>query len=175
MLKRSAFKSKAPAREARDPDRIRPTPTVTPGAFRAPLPVVSGDAVPKTVAHRNPALLAMAWRQPCMLRVEGVCNNAWETTVAAHSNSSQHGKSGARKADDQYHVYACFACHCWLDSGPAHVEVKRAAFERAHAWMVEIWRQIAAGMQRATPKERAAAQWALDLLENAGKEGFDQR
>lgn len=168
MLRRTGFKPKI-ARQERNPDRVRLMPTVTPGAFKAPQPVVSGEAMPKTVAQRNPTLLAMARDQACMLKIEGVCNHDWSTTVAAHSNSNQHGKSGARKADDQYHVYACFACHTWLDSGPAPAEVKRAAFDRAHAGMVEIWRDIDAGMQAATPKERAAARWALDALNNGGK------
>ena len=38
MLRRTGFKSKAPARAERDPDRVRPTPTPS-AAFRAPVPV----------------------------------------------------------------------------------------------------------------------------------------
>lgn len=39
MMRRSTFKPRAPHREARDPDRLRSVPTVTPGAFRAPQPL----------------------------------------------------------------------------------------------------------------------------------------
>lgn len=168
MLRRTGFRPKI-ARQPRDPDRVRATPTVTPGAFRLAQAVQPSAPVPKTIQHRNPTLLAMARNQPCLLKIDGVCNGDWSTTVAAHSNSSQHGKSGARKADDQYHVYACYACHCWLDAGKDSAEVKRAAFDSAHAWMVEIWRNIDAGMQQATPKEKAAARWALDALSHGGK------
>lgn len=44
-MKRSGFKSKAPARPAADPDRIRSTPTPAPGAWREPKPVEAGPAV----------------------------------------------------------------------------------------------------------------------------------
>lgn len=135
--------------------------------------VVSAAAttICKTVAHRNPGLLAMARGQSCTLRIAGVCNGDRDTVVAAHSNLSIHGKAGARKADDQYHVHACSACHRWLDQGPADAVIKEMAFMRAHLWMVAIWRDITAGMQHATPKERAAAQWALDRL-NASPVGL---
>ena len=47
-MKRSPFKPRAPHREARDPDRLRSVPTVTPGAFRAPQPVAIAPAAPIT-------------------------------------------------------------------------------------------------------------------------------
>jgi hypothetical protein len=172
MMRRTPFKSKGlpptkethGEREQRLMDRAqRAMNSAVPRAANMDLPPTVPR--PKTIQHRNPALLAMARNQPCTLRIEGVCNGDWSTTVAAHSNSQQHGKAGARKADDQYHVHACFACHCWLDSGKAPADVKRAAFDKAHAWMIEIWRDIDAGMQQATPKEKEAARWALALLE----------
>ena len=48
MLRRTGFKPRAPQREARDPDRLRSVPTVTPGAFRAPQPVATTPAEPVT-------------------------------------------------------------------------------------------------------------------------------
>jgi hypothetical protein len=70
---------------------------------------------PKTEPQRNPALLAMARGQRCLLQVPGVCQPDPTTTVACHSNQSVHGKAGARKADDHWHVHGCAACHRWLD------------------------------------------------------------
>ena len=48
MMRRTGFKPRAPRREARDPDRLRSMPTVTPGAFRAPHPVATTPAEPVT-------------------------------------------------------------------------------------------------------------------------------
>jgi hypothetical protein len=113
-------------------------------------------AVPKTAPQRNPALLAMARGQRCLLLVPGVCRPDPATTVACHSNQSVHGK-----ADDQWHVYGCAPCHRWLDQGSAPAAEKVERFGAAHRWMVAIWQDIVAGMQPATPKERRAAEWAL--------------
>jgi hypothetical protein len=120
--------------------------------------------VPKTVKQENRTLLDMAKGQRCLLQVPGTCSGDTATTVACHSNWSVHGKAGARKADDQYTVYGCFACHTWLDQGPAPAAEKIERFAAAHRWMVAIWLDIVAGMQPSTPRERRAAQWALDRL-----------
>lgn len=62
------------------------------------------------------------------------------TIVPAHSNFSDHGKGGHRKADDCFVADLCFACHSWLDQGngkdPTGVwdgtyEDKREMFRRA--------------------------------------------
>ena len=98
------------------------------------------------------------------MRVPGVCNDDRETTVAAHSNLHEHGKAGARKADDQYSVWACARCHSWLDSSySATLEEKRAAFELAHVRQQHAWTKIAADPAR-SERERAAAQWALERV-----------
>lgn len=47
---------------------------------------------PKEPRQRNPHLLKMAQGEPCLLRIPGVCNGDSDTTVAAHSNQSAHGK-----------------------------------------------------------------------------------
>lgn len=147
------------------PDRAPPAwPGVQTGFVPATRADGAGEACPKPVEHRNPALLAMARGKRCLLQVPGVCNNNPATTVAAHSNWSIHGKSGARKADDMYVVNSCSACHTWLDQGPATKPVKLAVFMRAHLDQVLEWRRIVGDMSY-TPKERKAAHWALCLLE----------
>jgi hypothetical protein len=125
---------------------------------------VSGIAVQKSEPKRNPALLGMARGEACLLRVPGVCNGDKDTTVACHSNWAEHGKAGARKADDCYSVWGCSACHQWLDQGKAHHHEKRRAFDGAFAWQRDIWMQIDSGLLDATPKERKAVRWALELI-----------
>lgn len=120
--------------------------------------------IPKTEPHRNPALLEMARGRHCLLCVPGVCHGGTETTVAAHSNWACHGnKGGARKADDEYSVWACGVCHTWLDQGSAAKDVKKMAFAMAHIDQVIEWRRIAKDASE-KPRYRKAAQWALDQL-----------
>ena len=163
---RTGFRTLRRPVEPRDPDRVRSMPMPT-AAFRMPEPVADmGNPISKPVQHRNPFLLTMARGERCVLRVPGVCNDDSNTVVACHSNLGEHAKAGARKADDQWHVFGCSACHSWLDQGRAPYDVKRAAFMAGHQWMVGIWHDIVAGMQPATPREKAAAQWALDRVKN---------
>ena len=131
------------------------------GTYAAP-PVAA--SIPKTPRREIPHLLAMARGRPCLFRIADVCNHDPETTVAAHSNWPEHGKAMARKADDCYSAWCCFACHTWLDSGPADGEVKKLAFLAAHLEQVGEWRAIAAGLADGTPKDRAAAALALEHL-----------
>lgn len=120
-------------------------------------------AAPKTVARRNPALLELARGRQCLLLVPGVCCFNPATTVACHSNLSQHGKAGARKADDCYSVWGCVACHGWLDQGPAPGDQKRSAFMLALQRQVTEWGRIAFSAD-AGLRERNAALWALNQL-----------
>ncbi|MBB1599500.1 DUF1364 domain-containing protein [Variovorax sp. UMC13] len=120
-------------------------------------------SLPKPEAHRNPYLLAMARGKPCLFRLPGICNFDPATTVACHSNLGAHGKAGARKADDEYSAWGCFNCHRWLDQGSADGTRKQLAFMSAHLAQVCEWRAIA-GSAAADPKDRTAAQWALDHL-----------
>jgi hypothetical protein len=55
------------------------------------------------------------------------------TVVDCHSNQARHGKAGARKADNEFTVPGCAACHYWLDFGKAPWEVKCAKFDDALA------------------------------------------
>lgn len=121
-------------------------------------------AVAKPKEWRNPHLLAMAKGKPCLFRIPGVCNHNPETTVAAHSNLSMHGKAKARKADDCYTAWGCSACHSWLDQGGAEADVKELAFTLAHIDQVLEWRKIALD-RTASPKDRASAIAALTRLE----------
>lgn len=122
------------------------------------------DAAPKPEVHRNAALLEMARGRPCLLQFPGACRNPdTETTVAAHSNWSEHGKGGARKADEAYSVWACFSCHSMLDQGRLSAEEKRAIFDAGHRRQVQEWERIAADPTE-KPRFRKAADWALNLL-----------
>lgn len=155
-LKRSAWPSRfyAPA----------PAAPLTRGRGGIYSPVAQAvHAVTKPVAHRNAHLLAMAAGRPCLLRAPGVICAPPDTTVACHSNRPEHGKAGARKADDQYTVWGCFACHFWLDQGRADGDLKALTFMRAHADQVLAWRAIVMDPAQ-PPKDRTAAAWALHLL-----------
>jgi hypothetical protein len=157
-LKRSAFKRKLPS-----PRKIA-TPRRKTG--RGAAYTATADAakmVAKPRAHRNRRLLDLARGMPCLFRVPGVCCGDPDTTVAAHSNLSIHGKAGARKANDEFSAWSCVACHTWYDQGSAAYEVKLAAFMTAHARQVAEWEWIAQDIGRA-PEDRAAARWALELL-----------
>jgi hypothetical protein len=148
------------------PERVTKWPAALAKPARAAIKTIADACIaqPKTQQHRNPHLLAMARNQPCMLLVPGCCNHRIDTTVAAHSNWQEHGgKSGARKADDQYTVWGCSACHSWLDQGRAPKAQKQAAFMAAHLRQVLAWREIA-GDAGAPTRNRNAARWALELL-----------
>jgi hypothetical protein len=122
-------------------------------------------ANPKTEPHRNQALLDMARDKLCLLRVPMVCTNEQTTTVACHGNWPDHGKAGARKADDEYSVWGCYACHTWLDTGRESAESKRAIFDKAHQLQVDRWTRISED-PTANPRDQKAARWALDQLTN---------
>jgi hypothetical protein len=117
----------------------------------------------KSEAKRCPALLDMARSRPCLLMIPGLCNHRIDTTVAAHSNLSIHGKAGARKADDCYSVWGCANCHLWLDTSKALAAVKEAAFMTAHARQVLAWRLVATDPSE-PERFRRAARWAIEQL-----------
>jgi hypothetical protein len=124
----------------------------------------SGEAVEKTPRYVDQALTDAAQGRVCLLMVPAVCNHRTDTTVACHSNWSEHGgKGGHRKADDTYSVWGCHACHYWLDFGKASEGAKRDAFMTAHARQVLAWRLIALDPSE-PPRFRRAAQRALEFL-----------
>lgn len=80
--------------------------------------------------YRNRDLLDCAYNFPCLLRFEGVCEGG--AGEPAHSNQYLHGKGGAMKAHDCFHVPACRACHRELDQGKRMTrDEKREAWNRA--------------------------------------------
>jgi hypothetical protein len=162
MKRGKGFKSKrhdAPAVPRED----RPM-ALYPASRRGTYGGTLGEAAPKTRARRNPTVLEMARGRACLIRRPGVCVGLTETTVAAHSNLLEHGKGKSRKADDCYTVWACFPCHAWLDQGGASAQEKEAAFRAALQRQADQWRAIA-GDASEPPRFRAAAQWALDQLD----------
>lgn len=155
MLRRTGFKRK---------EYIRP-PSPAPSRGRlVAMATITGEVVsaPKDPRYEDPHLLRMARGQPCLLQTP-LCNHNPETSVACHSNSSQHGKGGARKAHDAYTVVGCYSCHSWLDAGPATHEEKAAVFAAGHWRQVKAWQAIASD-PRAPAKDRASAQAALDKI-----------
>ena len=154
-MKRSGFK-----RQVYAPP---PSPPPARGRMASMAPVDDTVvATPKDPRYEDKHLLRMARGWLCLLAAE-VCNNDPDTTVACHSNSSQHGKAGARKAHDCYVVYGCSSCHTWLDQGKAPQSEKAAVFAAGHARQVDAWRVIASD-PHADARDRASAQGALDKI-----------
>lgn len=171
MVKRGAPLKRTPFRRRQRVEGPAVVPEPKPWTVPTVLPIArgtyagsTGPAVPKPVEHRCPALLEMARNRPCLLLVPGICNHRVDTTVAAHSNLSIHGKAGARKADDHYSVWGCAACHYWLDFSKALASQKEQAFMVAHARQVLAWRLVALDAAE-PPRFRRAARWALQLLD----------
>lgn len=88
----------------------------------------------KKRAWHDKKMLEACRGQICYLRVTGICpcRDPEETIVPCHSNFSEHGKGGARKADDKFTVPGCFWCHAWLDTSGAPIERKRGVFAGAY-------------------------------------------
>lgn len=92
------------------------------------------------MSYRNRKLLDCAYAFPCMLRLPG-CEGG-DAGEPAHSNQAKHGKGGAMKAHDCYHVPACRSCHRELDQGRTMTrDEKREAWERAFwEYLPLLWR-----------------------------------
>lgn len=112
--------------------------------------------------YRDANLLALARRQPCLLRVPGVCCADEGTTVACHSNWLEHGKGRGIKAHDFMSVWGCVACHTWLDQGGAEAEAKHSAFDAAYLRQIDAWREIASN-PGARPRNVQSALQALAM------------
>ncbi|MFS2047532.1 nuclease domain-containing protein [Variovorax sp. Varisp41] len=130
------------------------------GSYAAPPPAAP---VPKHPRAENPHLLRMAKGKPCLIR-SPLCNFDPETTVACHGGGVANGKGMAYKVSDALTCWGCSACNHYTDAyGGATKAQKAAAFMLGHLAQVCEWRAIA-GSTQADPKDRAAAQWALDQL-----------
>lgn len=137
-MKRTAFRPRAQHREPRDPDRIRATPTVTPGAFRSPQSVVAAPvAAPKAEPIRSKAYLRLVAQLPC--KHCGI----WGHSQAAHSNQ---GKGMGTKACDLQTFPLCAdrpgqrGCHSLFDQGALFNKEARRLIEAA--WVADTQRQI---------------------------------
>lgn len=159
-MKRSGFKSKTYERAPKP--KYQPIAQEVAARFKVVPVAQEVTTLDKPEVNRNPALLRMARGKPCMLMLD-FCDGGGDTTVAAHSNQAKHGKAGARKANDEYSVWACFACHSWLDQGKGTREEKDAAFDLAHKSQILAWREIFDSYS-SKDKDREAARWALEKL-----------
>jgi hypothetical protein len=176
-MKRTAFKPRAHVARAGRDELENDAPSFEDAQPAKPRPIFRGTyapmadavvAVPKTVAHRNQAVRDMANGRPCLLQVPGVCRQdpADPTVVACHSNWSDSGKGGARKADDHHSVWGCHACHSWLDQGGvATGESKRAAFLSALVRQTWAWAAISNDPNEPERLRKAAA-WAINMTAN---------
>ncbi|WP_186163136.1 nuclease domain-containing protein [Burkholderia gladioli] len=84
--------------------------------------------------------LAACRGEPCYLRVPGIC---WlldvdYTVVPCHSNQAKHGKGMGIKANHEFTVPGCRACHAWIDQGAAPRAQKIETWDRGYAAWVPV-------------------------------------
>lgn len=140
-MKRTGFKPRTPHREARDPDRVRATPTVTPGAFRVPGPVASAPAarVEKSAPVRSEAYRRLVAAMPCV-----ICGMVGYGQ-AAHGSA---GKGMGIKASDLELFCLCAdrpgvrGCHSLLDQGALFTKAVRRELEPV--WAADTQRRLLA-------------------------------
>lgn len=145
-LKRTGFKSRAPTSISSDPDRVRATPTVTPGAFRVPVPLASAPAarVEKSAPVRSEAYRRLVASLPCINC--GVPGHS----QCAHSNS---GKGAGIKASDLDSFPLCTVhasadgrlvqgCHENFDRGALFTKAVRRELEPV--WAADTRRKLLA-------------------------------
>lgn len=158
MLSRSSFKR---------PEYVRAAPSAPTRGRGGQMTVIDADAVgraiPKNPRAENPHLLAMARGKPCLIR-SPICNFDVETTVACHGGGVANGKGVGYKVSDFLSCWGCSSCNHFTDAyGGATKAQKQDAFMLGHLAQVCEWRAIA-GSASADPKDKRAAQWALDHL-----------
>jgi hypothetical protein len=139
-MRRAGFKSRAPTAPARDPDRVRSTPTVTPGAWRAPEQVITGASrVQKAALVRSETYRRLVASLPCV-----ICGMPWYSQ-AAHGSE---GKGMGIKACDLTCFPACGprpgaqGCHAALDQGALFPKAARRQLEPA--WAADTQRRLLA-------------------------------
>ena len=141
MMRRTAFKSRAPDQFARDPDRVRHVPSVTPGAFRVPEPVNNAPAarVEKSAPVRSEAYRRLVAAMPCV-----ICGMVGYGQ-AAHGSA---GKGMGIKASDLELFCLCAdrpgvrGCHSLLDQGALFTKAVRR--EREPVWAADTRRKLLA-------------------------------
>ena len=145
-MKRTAFKPRAPQWAQRDQDRVRSMPTVTPGAFRAPLAVATAPATP--IVKDNPVRSQQYRRAVASLP----CINCGVPghSQCAHSNS---GKGAGIKASDLDSFPLCTVhpgadgrlvqgCHENFDQGALFTKAVRRELEPV--WAADTRRKLLA-------------------------------
>ena len=140
-MKRTGFKPRTPHLEARDPDRVRSMPTVTPGAFRVPGPVASAPAarVEKSAPVRSEAYRRLVAAMPCV-----ICGMVGYGQ-AAHGSA---GKGMGIKASDLELFCLCAdrpgvrGCHSLLDQGALFTKAVRRELEPV--WAADTRRKLLA-------------------------------
>lgn len=140
-MKRTAFKPRTPHREARDPDRMRSVPSVTPGAFRTPVAVNGAPApqVAKAAPVRSETYRRAVASLPCV-----ICGMPGHSQ-AAHANT---GKGMGLKACDLTCFPACGprpgapGCHAQLDQGAMFTKAQRRELEPV--WAADTQRRVQA-------------------------------
>ena len=141
MMRRTAFKSRAPDQFARDPDRVRHVPSATPGAFRVPEPVNNAPAarVEKSAPVRSEAYRRLVAAVPCV-----ICGLVGYGQ-AAHGSA---GKGMGIKASDLELFCLCAdrpgvrGCHSLLDQGALFTKAVRR--EREPVWAADTRRKLLA-------------------------------
>lgn len=101
-------------------------------------------AYPKTKPVRSKTLRDAYRLLPCQWPLaDGICGAVDGTVCCAHSNWSDHGKAGARKADDCYGAALCYMHHSALDQGSRmSYDQRRAGWTLAHMSSVQLLRSM---------------------------------
>ena len=102
---------------------------------------------------RDRALLDWAYAFSCHLRFP-CCEGSGATCEPCHSNQAKHGKGGAMKAHDCFHVPACRSCHVELDQGRTMTrDEKREAWDAAFwEYLPELFKAKAIGVIKKFPR-----------------------
>ena len=126
-------------------------------------------AIPRQPRLENPHLRDMAKKYGCNLRMTSLCRGSdTSTTVLCHSNWAEHNKGKAMKAHDFYGVYGCAVCHDALDAGyTLDNDEKKRLFKFGLQRQALLYAEIVAS-KTAKPKDREAARWALEHLQEGG-------
>ena len=139
-MRRTAFKSRVPQWAQRDPDRMRATPTVTPGAFRVPGPVASAPAarVEKSAPVRSEAYRRAVASLPCI-----ACG------IQGHSQAAHlpPEAKGMKQSDLLTFPLCCVRVGvpgCHQDYDNYRLFPKHAAMTVGRAWAKDTQRRIQA-------------------------------
>lgn len=130
-MKRSAFKPRA------TPMKRTAFIRKPPEKFTASVPVPKAGIkrrIKKPTVAEGSKYLAACRGESCYLRVPGICcGEWWLEAVPCHSNQGRDGKGMGLKASHEKTVPGCWACHAFIDQGPATREEKFALWDRAYA------------------------------------------